>query len=149
MTRAASNSQGSQSATRANERNLLTFPLHKTGALSARQLPLSLNLFPIGVGSIVLVNATIILAAPVPTLALVILRGVFELVLGQIDAIATEVGVVFQGCPRHWIVIFAHAEKATKTQDRIHYLAADLVDHHALDRTDLFLVGTIRVNLLI
>ena len=24
------------------ERNLLTFPLHKTGALSARQLPLSL-----------------------------------------------------------------------------------------------------------
>ena len=25
-----------------DERNILTFPLHKTGALSARQLPLSL-----------------------------------------------------------------------------------------------------------
>jgi hypothetical protein len=59
--------------------------------------------------------------------------------------VAAEVGVVFQRLPGPRIVIVADAEQAAEAEHRVRHLAADLVDHHALDVAHLFAVGPVHM----
>src|SRR5919197_1324865 len=79
---------------------------------------------------------------PVPTLARV-LRRPFKLLLGDIDAVPTQAGVIFEGVPGERIVVAANAQEATKLEHGIGHLAADLSDHDPLDGTDLLAFGVI------
>src|SRR5205823_12618379 len=76
---------------------------------------------------------TVLATTVIYTLSLHDALPIFELVLGEVDEIAAEIGVVFQRRPRHRVIILAHAHEAAEAQDRIGDLAGDLVDHHALD----------------
>src|SRR5215204_1798997 len=64
-------------------------------------------------------------------------RSATDLVVAQIDPISLQTAVVLQLFPGEWDVFLAHAEKAAETQDRIGDLAAQLVDHQALNGADL------------
>src|SRR6185436_15239922 len=57
--------------------------------------------------------------------------------------VAAEGGIVFQRLPGQWIVVVADAEKSTEGEHGVRHPAALLVDHHALDRADLVLIGAI------
>jgi hypothetical protein len=51
--------------------------------------------FPIGLDSIIVVDATIVLPVPIPILAPAVLRRLIQLIFCQIHTVATETGVVF------------------------------------------------------
>src|SRR4029450_7909955 len=55
---------------------------------------------------------------PVPTLARV-LRRTFELLLGDVEAVPPQAGVIFEGLPGDRIVVAAEAQEATKLEGRV------------------------------
>src|SRR5450759_693404 len=81
--------------------------------------------------------------APVPTIVVAVFRRALELRFGNAGTVAAKPGVVFQRLPRQGIMIIADAEKAAKAEDGVGNPAAHLVDHDALDRPDLGIVGAI------
>src|SRR5712671_3850766 len=77
---------------------------------------------------------------PVPTLRLAVSRRFLKLLLGDIHPVAVETRVVFERRPGQREVVLAHPQKAAERRDRVGDLAADLVEHDALDLADPFLV---------
>src|SRR4051812_5787914 len=73
------------------------------------------------------------LIGPVPALRLAVFGRFLQLLFGEVHAVAVETRVVFEGRPGKRVVILAHPEKAAERRDRIGDLAADLVEHDALD----------------
>src|SRR4029453_17472037 len=69
---------------------------------------------------------------PVPTLALILGR-TFELLLGDVGAVAAEASVILEGVPGDRIIVVADAHEAAKAEHSIGYLAAALFDHDPLD----------------
>src|SRR5437660_8837691 len=67
----------------------------------------------------------------------------FQLLLADIDFVASEPRVVCQQRPRQRIIVRADTHKAAKAHDRVSDLAAQLVDHHALDLADPLSARTI------
>ena len=55
---------------------------------------------PVGLRLVIIVDAEVIVAVPVPTGALVVLRRLFELVLGKVGPISAEFCIVLQERPR-------------------------------------------------
>src|SRR5205814_10611049 len=94
--------------------------------------------------AVVIIERTVARAiAPVPVSLVVKSRSTAKLVLGHPGPVATEPGIVFQRLPGQRIMIVAEAQEAAETENRIGDPAADLVDHDALDRADLAVVGAI------
>src|SRR6202035_5400542 len=85
---------------------------------------------PVRSGSVVVVDLLAARAVrPVPALMLAVFGGALELLLGDIDLVAVEPGIVGQHRPGQRIVVFAYPHETAKAHDRIGDLAADLVDH--------------------
>src|SRR3979411_647749 len=80
---------------------------------------------------------------PVPTLRLAVSRRFLKLLLGDIHPVAVETRVVFERRPGQREVVLAHPQKAAERRDRVSDLAADLVEHDALDLADPFLVRAV------
>src|SRR3979490_321159 len=80
---------------------------------------------------------------PVPGIVVAVLRRSFELIFGNAGAIAAKVGVVLQRLPGQGIVVVADPEETAETQDSVRDLAGHLIDHDALDRSDLGIVSSI------
>src|SRR4051812_11905418 len=78
--------------------------------------------------------------APVPGIVVPVFRRALELGFGYAGDVAAERGIVFQRLPRQRIMIVADAKEAAERQPGIGHPAALLVDHDALDRTDLGMV---------
>src|SRR5665647_2567103 len=72
---------------------------------------------PVGLRLVIIVDAEVIVAVPVPTGALVVLRRLFELVLGKVGPISAEFCIVLQERPRRGVVIFAHSEEAAEAEN--------------------------------
>src|SRR5450755_3709656 len=102
-----------------------------------------LDATPVGLRLVIIIDAVVIVAVPVPTGALVVLRRLFELALGKVSPISAELCVVLQERPRRGVVIFAHSEEAAEAENGICNLAAGLVEHDSFDLADLFVVGAI------
>src|SRR5262249_29923671 len=64
----------------------------------------------------------------------------FELILGHVDAVALQANFVLEGGPRHWEILFAHAEESAERHDCVSNFAADLIDHYSLHGPDLLSV---------
>src|SRR5665213_2315409 len=118
-------------------------PSKKNGAPIARHFYWTLRCDPIWRRLVIIVDAAVIVAVPVPTGALAVLRRLFELVLGKVGPISAEICIVLQERPRRGVVIFAHSEKAAEAENGIRNLAAGLVEHDTFDLSDLFLVAAI------
>src|SRR6185437_13039024 len=115
----------------------------KNGAPIARHFYWILRGGPVGLRLVIIVDAAVIVAVPVPTGALAVLRRLFELVLGKVGPISAEVCIVLQERPRRGVVIFAHSEEAAEAENGIRNFAAGLVEHDSFELADLFLVGAI------
>src|SRR5665213_889966 len=98
---------------------------------------------PVGLRLVIIVDAEVIVAVPVPTGALVVLRRLFELGLGKVGPISAEFCIVLQERPRRGVVIFAHSEEAAEAENGIRNFTAGLVEHDSFQLADLFLVGAI------
>src|SRR4029434_2063378 len=122
---------------------LCKHPRAKVPADFGRAAILSGNIVPIGLRSIVVIDFTVIFARPIPPLALSVFWRSIELVFRKIHAIAAQTRIVVQGRPWHGIIIFTHTQEPAKAQNGVGYFAADLVNHHALDRADFFAVRTV------
>src|SRR5262245_14013532 len=97
---------------------------------------------PIGRNLVVLVQSALALAiAPVELAARPVGRGLAQLLVGKIELVGFERRVVTQRIPGQRMIFLTHAQKAAEPHHRIGNLAADLVDHHALDLADLLAVG--------
>src|SRR5476651_1854463 len=59
-----------------------------------------LDATPVGLRIVIIVDELVIVAVPVPTGALVVLRRLFELVLGKVGPISAEFCIVLQERPR-------------------------------------------------
>src|SRR5262245_2575401 len=98
---------------------------------------------PIRRHAIVIVNLD--LAAAIPPIELLVGgkrgRGL-QLVLGEIEMIGAEVTVVSQPGPRDGKMLLSDTEKAAETEHGVSNIAAELVDHQALDGADLLAAGT-------
>jgi hypothetical protein len=81
--------------------------------------------------------------APIPGVIVAELRRALELRFGDSGDIAAEVGIVFQRLPGQRIVVVANPQKSTEAQHGVGHLAAHLVDHNALDGSDLRFVGAV------
>src|SRR6267143_3173897 len=79
---------------------------------------------------------------PVPALALILWR-TFELLLGDVGAIAAKAGVILEGVPGDRIGVVTNAHEAAKAEHSIGHLAAALFDHDALDGPHLLALGII------
>ena len=55
-----------------------------------------LDATPVGLRIVMIVDALVIVAVPVPTGALIVLRRLFELVLGKVGPISAEFCIVLQ-----------------------------------------------------
>src|SRR4030095_3937514 len=86
--------------------------------------------------------------APIPPALVGVFGGAAKLVLGNAGDVAAQVGVVFQRLPGQRIMIVADAEQAAEAEHHVRHLAADLVDHDALDVADLFAVGPVDIRAL-
>src|SRR5262245_11032414 len=82
---------------------------------------------------------------PVPTIARV-LRRTLELLLSNVGAVPPQAGVIVEGGPGDRIVVAADAEEAAKAEHSIGHLAAALVDHDALDGTNMLAMGVIDIR---
>src|SRR5262249_23641261 len=82
---------------------------------------------------------------PVPAITCV-LRRTFELLLSNVGAVPTKAGVIGEGSPWDRIVVAADAEEAAKAEHGIGHLAAALVDHDALDGTNMLAMGVIDIR---
>src|SRR3984885_10728405 len=81
----------------------------------------------------------VLVAGPVrllPAFPLFDLRGVLELLFGDVQLEAVGLFIVDQHRPGNRIVILADAEEAAETQDCVGDAAGELVDHQALDLPD-------------
>src|SRR5258708_24724960 len=78
-----------------------------------------------------------------PVFPLFDLRGVLELLFGDVQLEAVGLFIVGQHRPGDRIVILADAEEAAETHDRIGDPASELVDHQALDAPDALAVRVI------
>src|SRR6185312_13272412 len=80
---------------------------------------------------------------PVPGIVVTVVRRALELAFGHAGNVAAERGFIFQRLPGQRVVVVADTEKAAEGEYGVGHLAAHLVDHDALDRTDLVPVGAI------
>src|SRR5690348_12658218 len=80
---------------------------------------------------------------PCLLIVVAVFRGAAKLLLGDAGTVSADPRVVFQGLPGQGIVVVAEAEEAAEAEHGIGHAPADLVDHHALDRADLVVVGTV------
>src|SRR5678816_176181 len=87
---------------------LCRHPRAKVPADFGRAAILSGNIVPIGLRSIVVIDFSVILARPIPPLAVSVLWRSIELVSREIHTIAAQTGVVVQRRPWHGIIIFTH-----------------------------------------
>ena len=62
-----------------------------------------LDATPVGLRLVIIVDALVIVAVPVSTSALVVLRRLFELVLGKVGPISAEFCIVLQERPRRGV----------------------------------------------
>ena len=79
-----------------------------------------LDATPVGLRLVIIVDALVIVAVPVPTGARVVLRRLFELVLGKVGPISAEFCIVLQERPRRGVVIFAKTGEAFRIQIEFH-----------------------------
>ena len=61
-----------------------------------------------------------------------------KLLIGDVKFIGTPIQIVLQRSPRNGKVLLTKAKKTPEGQNCVGYLARQLVDHHALDHSDLF-----------
>ena len=98
-----------------------------------------------------LIDSLIVVAAPIPVRISAVLGRTLEAGFSNPSNVAAEAGIIFQGIPRDRVVIFTHPEEATETNNRVSDLAAHLVDHQPLNRTNLISIGAVNggaVNLV-
>src|SRR5215203_6156300 len=101
---------------------------------------------PVWRDAVIVVDVAPLRRIPFPFLASGITRRVLELLVGEVDLVAAELLIIGQPLPRDRIMVLAHSKEAADTHDGVGRLAADLVDHHALDLADLLAVGAIDVG---
>src|SRR5215475_8364903 len=82
---------------------------------------------------------------PVPITACVLWR-TFELLLRKGGAVPPQAGVIREGLPGERIVVAADAQEAAKAEHSIRHLAAALVDHDALDGSNMLAFGVIDIR---
>jgi hypothetical protein len=63
-----------------------------------------------------------------------------QLILREVQFVGIELRVVLQDTPGKRVVFLAEPHEAAEAHDRIGHLAGALLDHHALDRSDLLTV---------
>src|SRR2546430_2233353 len=88
----------------------------------------------------------VLVAGPIrllPVFPLFDLRGVLELLFGDVTAVSAELFIVVQHRPGNRITVRADAEESPETQDRVGDAAAGLIDHKALDLPDALTVRVI------
>src|SRR5260370_6661177 len=98
---------------------------------------------PIGWHAVVIVDLDLAAAvAPIELLAGGNERRLAQFLVGEIEMIGTEHVII--GQPRPWYrrMLLSYAEEAAEAEHRIGDIAAELVDHQALDGADLLAVGT-------
>src|SRR5262245_58712600 len=74
--------------------------------------------------------------APVEILVGTERRRASQFFIVDVELVGLEPWIVAEARPGQWKQTGAYAEKAAKTQDRVGYLAADLVDHQPLDMAE-------------
>src|SRR5450432_1789150 len=90
---------------------------------------------------VIIVNT--VSALPVPRTVARIFRRALDLFDRDHGLIAAEFDVVFQRGPRQRIIVVADPEESAKAEYRVRNPAADLLNHDALDGSDLFAIGAI------
>src|SRR5262249_29473515 len=80
---------------------------------------------------------------PIPALMPGIFGRALELPLPDVDLVALERRIVAEQRPRQRVVVLADAHETAETHDRVGDLAAELVDHDALDLADPVAVRTV------
>jgi hypothetical protein len=92
---------------------------------------------------IIVVDSVVFAVGPVPVRSSIEFRCSLQLTLSNTDAVATEIGIVFEIGPGHWVVILAHSQKSAKRDDCVGDFAAYFVDHDSLDASDFLVISTI------
>src|SRR5437868_5894682 len=81
--------------------------------------------------------------APIPCVLIGVFRRALELPFRDAGPITSDAGIILQRLPRQRIVIITDTEEAAKAKHGVRDFSAHLVDHDALDRTDLLIIGAI------
>src|SRR5207244_13246530 len=82
-----------------------------------------------------------LLIVPIPIGASCIFRRLLQLILGDHYLIAAKIDVVLERRPWQRVIIITDSEKAAEAQNSIGDFAANLFDHHPLNRSDFLTVG--------
>src|SRR5882757_876583 len=80
---------------------------------------------------------------PIPIALAAVFWCAAKLVFGHARDVAAEPCIVFQRLPGQRVMIIAESQNAAKAEHRVGHAPALLVDHDALDRTDLAILGAI------
>ena len=95
-------------------------------------------------GVIIVVNSLVPVAiGPVPVRISIEFRRPVQLTLSNANAVATEIGIVFEIGPGQGVVILTHSQKSAKRDHCISDFAAYFVDHNSLDASNFLIVATI------
>src|ERR1700751_5679925 len=98
---------------------------------------------PIRRHTIVVVNLDFAAAvAPVEVLPGGKRRRALQFLLREIEMVSAERAIVSQTCPGDRQMLLSHPEEAAEAEHRVSNVAAELIDHKALDGDDLATVGT-------
>src|SRR5437588_300035 len=82
---------------------------------------------------------SVLVASPIRLLPVFLsfdLRGVLELLFGDVESVSAELLIVVQHRPGNRIMVRTDAEEAPETQDRVGDTAAGFIDHKVLDLPD-------------
>src|SRR6185437_398766 len=80
---------------------------------------------------------------PIPAVLGSVFGRAVELVRSDAGTVAANAGIVFQGVPGQRIVVVANSEESAESQDGVRHAPARLLNHDALDGSDLLIVGAV------